>query len=348
MSCLEKLNRVYNALQDDESREIFKARLSFVFNRNQDMYEDKMQQMYDDWQCSELDECLAKTEAEGIVLFGCGYDGKIIKEQLSGWGYSVNAFCDNDSQKWGRICEGIDVISPEDLIQIYKNCVVVISSSSCGKEIFEQLKQIQFPTEQIVLPDYKNLVAFRGVQYFDVFDAGEQELYIDCGGFDGETVLDFCKWANGHYQEIYVMEPMKAMSELIEEKCKKADMKKISVISGAAWNKKEKLYFDDCGAGSCQSDGGKIGVEGIDIDSFAKEKKVTLIKMDIEGSELKALEGASETIKRNKPRLAICIYHKAEDIYEIGDYLLSLVPEYKFKIRHYASNMWETVLYAEV
>lgn len=348
MSCLGKLNRVYNALQDEESRELFEARLSYVFDRNQNLYEDKIHQRYSDWRCPEIDDCLAKIESDGIVLFGCGHDGKIMKEQLSGWGYRVNAFCDNDSRKWGGVYEEVDIISPEDLIQKYKSSVVVIASSAYGKEIYEQLKGLKFPLEQVIMPQYKTLVALRGCQYFDIFEPKEQELYIDCGGFDGETVFDFCKWTNEHYQEIYVMEPMKAMSELIEARCKNADVKDISVISGAAWNKKEKLYFDDWGAGSCQSDSGKIGVDGIDIDSFAKEKKVTLIKMDIEGSELKALEGAKETIRKNQPRLAICIYHKAEDIYEIGNYLLWLVPEYKFKIRHYASNMWETVLYAEV
>lgn len=68
--------------------------------------------------------------------------------------------------------------------------------------------------------------------------------------------------------------------------------------------------------------------------------------MDIEGSELKALEGAKATIMKNHPRLAICIYHKPMDVIEIPFYIQKLVPEYKFYIRHYASNMWETVLYA--
>ena len=70
--------------------------------------------------------------------------------------------------------------------------------------------------------------------------------------------------------------------------------------------------------------------------------------MDIEGAELEALRGAKETIRKDRPRMAICIYHKPEDLYEIPGYLLSLVPEYRFKVRQYTSMSWETVLYAAV
>ncbi|MFI3174418.1 MAG: FkbM family methyltransferase [Bacillota bacterium] len=68
--------------------------------------------------------------------------------------------------------------------------------------------------------------------------------------------------------------------------------------------------------------------------------------MDIEGAELVALQGGEQTIKKYKPKLAICIYHKPEDVIELFAYIKNLVPEYKFYIRHYSNTQTETVLYA--
>lgn len=74
--------------------------------------------------------------------------------------------------------------------------------------------------------------------------------------------------------------------------------------------------------------------------------KVTFIKMDVEGSELESLKGAKNTILRDKPKLAICIYHKPEDMVTIPLYIKELVPEYKLYVRHHSNSWAETVLYA--
>ncbi len=82
------------------------------------------------------------------------------------------------------------------------------------------------------------------------------------------------------------------------------------------------------------------------IDNVCWEDKVTFIKLDIEGSELEALRGAEKIIRRDKPRLAISIYHKPQDYFEIPLYIRGLVPEYKLYIRHHKFNKNDTVLYA--
>ena len=81
------------------------------------------------------------------------------------------------------------------------------------------------------------------------------------------------------------------------------------------------------------------------IDNVLQGRRVTFIKMDIEGGELSALKGAKESICKWRPRLAISLYHKNEDIIELPSYVVSLVEDYKLYIRHYCSDWWETVLY---
>ncbi len=68
--------------------------------------------------------------------------------------------------------------------------------------------------------------------------------------------------------------------------------------------------------------------------------------MDVEGVELKSLMGAHDTILRDRPKLAVSIYHKYEDMIQIPLYIKSLVPEYRLYVRHYSNNACETVLYA--
>ena len=76
------------------------------------------------------------------------------------------------------------------------------------------------------------------------------------------------------------------------------------------------------------------------------KEKVTYVKMDIEGAELDALHGMEKMIKSDKPKLAISIYHKPEDLWEIPLYIYKLVPEYKFILRHHHHRIHETILYA--
>lgn len=83
------------------------------------------------------------------------------------------------------------------------------------------------------------------------------------------------------------------------------------------------------------------------LDEILKDEVITFIKMDIEGSELPALQGAENIIKEQKPKLAICLYHKIEDFWEIPMYIHNLLPEYHFGILHHFPRMfYGSVLYA--
>lgn len=86
------------------------------------------------------------------------------------------------------------------------------------------------------------------------------------------------------------------------------------------------------------------------LDEYLKGKEVSLLKMDIEGEEQKALCGANGLLSsQNPPKLAICIYHKLDDMWEVPLRIKEMMPSYKIDIRHHAKdNFWGTVCYAYV
>lgn len=136
------------------------------------------------------------------------------------------------------------------------------------------------------------------------------------------------------------------MHQIVKERYKNNE--KIEVFNYAVWDKKEQLPFlnKDSIAASKFDPKGEVVVQGMDLDSVLGDKKVTFLKMDVEGSELRALLGAKGIIQQQKPKLAICIYHKSWDFVDLGRQILDIVPDYRFYIRHYASDTCETVLYA--
>ena len=184
------------------------------------------------------------------------------------------------------------------------------------------------------------------LQYFDVFSPVDDEVIIDAGAYDGTTALQFLEWGKGKVKYVYSFEFDPENAAKCEENLKPyAD--KITLIKKGTWDKDEVLHANASGgAGSSIRSEGSKSVYLTAIDNVVKDEHVTFIKMDVEGAELKSLMGARSTIINNHPRLAICVYHKPEDLYEIPGYILSLVPEYKFLLRHYCSREYETVLYA--
>lgn len=123
----------------------------------------------------------------------------------------------------------------------------------------------------------------------------------------------------------------------------KADIYQLGV-----WKRQADLHFHEtlAGSSSCISNDGEQVVMVDSLDNVLGKKEVSFIKMDVEGAELEALQGAKNLIQRNAPKLAICVYHKLSDIYEIPQLLLEYNPNYIFYLRHYSFEEYETVLYA--
>ena len=184
-------------------------------------------------------------------------------------------------------------------------------------------------------------------QYFDVFAPNDDEIVVDAGSYDGMTALHFLEWGGSKIKRIYSFELDPANFPKCEAHLKGHE-DKVTLIPKGTWSKNKTVYITSDDYGTTLAQNGTIPAELTVIDDVVGDEKVTFIKMDVEGAELESLKGAKNTIIKNHPRLAICAYHKPEDLYELPGYILSLVPEYKFYLRHYYSCQLETVLYGFV
>lgn len=362
LSYFENLNLKYKKIKehlvDEESVKLFDARVEYTLSgdweRVDEIFFDKIKK----WYCKELKMFLHKfSEKKEIVLFGAGMLGKKTKQYLDVCGYETVCFCDNNLSL--KVVEGLPVISVEKFLEDYKGSIVIICSYNYRKEMYQQLIVNGYSAENILLPGANRIQIHCGKQYFDLFQPQKGgEVFIDAGSFDGGTVVDFFAWLRGYGESgrCYSLEPVPEMYAEIVERSKKEEWKDVTICNCAAWNEKASISLikdqKENGiiwGGSFIGESGEIKVNGEAIDSIVdKNEAITYIKMDIEGSELKALQGAKNIIMRYKPRLAISIYHKPWDIIEIPDYVLSLVPEYRLYIRHYSADFTETVLYAEI
>lgn len=189
-------------------------------------------------------------------------------------------------------------------------------------------------------------------QYFseDVVKLGSNETFVDCGAFKGDTLENFNKRVEG-FKRYYAFEPDERCFDDLHRTMMSAKGEVIHVPFGA-WDKRDTVSFSTgaaasaCGmiVNSVGKERKTIAVDAID-NVIADDEAVSFLKMDIEGAELKALMGAGKTIARCKPLLAICVYHKREDLITIPQYIKRLVKEYHFYLRSYMPYVGEVVLY---
>ncbi len=211
----------------------------------------------------------------------------------------------------------------------------------------EMIEQYYAPDQYFYFPKFRCLQNRDGV-------------FVDCGAFVGDTVEDIVKYSTGIFKEICAFEPT--------ERAFKALQKRGAFLTDIWALSESKIVYERKGVGAkhgilrFRDNTGDLSstslssnpnteentVEVITLDEYFVQREaqnIVFIKADIEGSEWDMLHGASETIQRCKPLMAICLYHNIYDFYRIPLYLKKLVPKYKFHIRHHSNTYNETVLY---
>ncbi|MBN6101595.1 FkbM family methyltransferase [Xanthomonas sp. CFBP 8703] len=204
------------------------------------------------------------------------------------------------------------------------------------------------------------------------FKFNDREVYVDGGAFNGDTIEVFLRACKGQFKRIHSFEPSSHSNNLIRSRLNTLQDQYLKPLAPAItlhekglWDSNTTLKFNP-GQGvpdfkmsslvqpqsahliesniighiyeKSREEDVSMTVPVTSIDD-ATERTATFIKLEIEGSELKALHGARETIEKNRPQMAISIYHKPEDLLTLTNFVTETDKDYKLGFRQH-NRLW--------
>jgi FkbM family methyltransferase len=342
-----------------------------------------------------------------IVIFGAGRLGRLVLQGLSGTDLEPVGFTDNNPSTWGKMVDGLPVLSPRNAANEYSQdaaFVVAIwhpSRSPLMSALLDQLRTlgcraVPFPLlfwrhSSTFLPYFfwdlpENLLQqsheiadafellhddssrqsfaaqlqlrlcadfdcvgapFPGDQYFPgLFSLTAEECFVDCGSFTGDTIQSFISQTDNCFRKVIAFEAdpavMPGLQTFVHGIGPRAVLHNAAV---GAHNGVVRFAGNGVGGG-CITAASGTEVACVRLDDALAHERVSLIKMDIEGAELQALEGAHGVIWRDRPVLAICGYHKPDHLWRILASLKSLAPDSALFLRSHCADGLDAVCYA--
>ncbi len=195
---------------------------------------------------------------------------------------------------------------------------------------FKNLKK----AKETIFPDYFD---------FDLFPVNNRHVILDLGAYIGDTVTNYIScFGDDSYQKIYCYEITPAIFKELTENMKKYP--NIECRFKAVSDKSDTFSITlnpNSSSANRIGDEGEEKIEAIAIDDDIKEK-ITVIKMDIEGAEQRALQGCKNHIVKDYPILLISVYHNYEDLWKIPKMIYDMRPDYDFYLRYYGGDIFPT------
>lgn len=209
-----------------------------------------------------------------------------------------------------------------------------------------------------------DLAALRGAESekseaLSLLKIGTNEIYMDLGAYNGDTVEEFLRLTNKRFEKIYAVEPDRRSYSRLRRRLYSLGSGVFSHYNAAVCEEDGPVTLtrrsnrgsavaaeNAAGAAPALKKERTETVDGRSVDSILKGGRATLIKYDVEGSEAAALRGSAETIGKYKPRLIVSLYHRTEDLVSLPLLVRELNPAYKLYLRHHPYiPAWDTNLY---
>lgn len=354
------VQKIYSRLGDALSQRIFSARVMYSLTGDGSFLRDCIRLTEEGQEFLQRLESI-KAEGREIAVYGAGRCGISIYDAYQEY---IDFFVDQTAFR------AVPALNPEglalwrnvrspDTLKDHKTAFIIVAfgGDEKGKRntqvIHRQLIELGFAERQI-LDYYPYFERFREKIYFDLpaLTWNNGDTFVDCGSFDGYNAQNYVKVFRKHCPggkaNLIALEANTVMAEKINTKLKSLEgLGCHEVVSAVAWSSSGRVQVRESAGGMVEVTEDSNGeLNSVTIDEVLGSRRADFIKMDIEGSEYQALLGAQKTIRRDKPQLAISVYHKLQDIVALPALLLSILPTYQFYLRHYSIKSDDTVLYA--
>ncbi len=206
---------------------------------------------------------------------------------------------------------------------------------------------------------YKNVLAFyrtgelnlldeittdKSEAFNNILKLGKNEVYVDLGAYNGDTIDEFLSFTDGSYRKIVAFEPNGKNFEKLKAHC--ADMENVELWQLGAYSRNTVLTFNNkAGRNSAIAESG-VQTQVAAVDTILCGTAAGYIKADVEGADYHTLLGMKNTLKSFKPKLNFSAYHRFEDIFKLPLLINELNPEYKIYLRHHPYiPAWDTNIY---
>jgi FkbM family methyltransferase len=286
---------------------------------------------------------LTSRKDDTLVLVTSGYHREICA-QLAGLGLADYLPFSRSAIRNGRFLEQSDRRS----VQAHLDALLEVLADERSRAIVPVVVGAWLAAEHDGGNRYASVMS--GDQYFptDIVTLSDHEVFVDGGAFTGDTLAAFLSRVGGRFDQVLAYELDQHYFGQLQQQVERLgeDAKKIQLFNLGLYNDNRSVrYQHNLASSAISADAGEWGAV-VRLSDHQRGRPITFVKMDIEGAELAALQGAAEIIAAARPKLAICTYHEPEHLWEIPLYLKQLNPAYKIFLRHHSALEYETVCYA--
>ncbi len=181
--------------------------------------------------------------------------------------------------------------------------------------------------------------------YFDldIIPYCNNEVLVDLGAYTGDSIIDYIStYGENSYKNIYCYDITDETFAILKDNLSK--YKNIIYKKKAVSDKVDTLYLEkniESASANKVSNKGDIPLDTTTLD-IDIEEKITMIKMDIEGSEEKAILGSINHIKNDNPKLLISVYHNNDHLWKIQKLINEINTNYNYYLRCYGNCIYPT------